>query len=198
MHPGEACDCTWAWIWIVTVVLSVPAGITGERAYAFLFAASNGAATLTCFFPRFGTATHNTQSNFWQRLVLAARHRCGDTCSVTSKCNWKEHYGDNALFSGGQRTVTAAWAVSLCPASTSFTWHGYCTFVKHPGTLLPRCMPCRALDRKHRQMGFFWFIVVMTFFFLLEPWATVWHFCGLVWTDMLKNRWPLPILTAAT
>lgn len=134
-----------------------------------LFVSSNRAATLTCFLPRSGIATSNPQNNFWQCLGLAARHSCGDTCSVTSTYNWKECYGDNILLSGGQHNVTAVWVVYLCPASTSFTWHGYCTFVKHPGTLLPRCMLCRALDRKHRQMGFFWFIIIIvttTFFFL--------------------------------
>lgn len=162
----------------------------GNGGASLLFAASNGAATLTCFLPRFGIATRNIQNNFWQCLGLAARHKSGDMCSVTSKYNWKECYGDNILLSGGQHNMTAVWAVYLCPASTSFTWHGYCTFVKHPGTLLPRCMLCRALDRKHRQMGFFWFIIIITFFFffLLEPWATVWHFCRLVWMDLLKNR----------
>lgn len=155
MHPEHACDCTSGWLYIATLVLSVPAGLMGKQAYAFVFAASHGAATLTCFLPRFGIATHNTQNNLWRSLGLAARHRCGDMCSVTSKHNWKECYGNNILLSRGQHNVTAVWAVYLCPASTSFTWHGYCTFVKHPGTLLPRCMLCRALDRKHRQMGFF-------------------------------------------
>lgn len=140
-----------------------------------LFAASNGAATLTCFLPRFAIAASNSQNNFWQCLGLAARHSCGGMCSVTSACNWKERYGDNILLSGGQHNVTAVWAVYLCPASTSFTWHGYCTFVKHPGTLLPRCMLCRALDRKHRQMGFFWFIIIITTFFFFLPFLFYWN-----------------------
>lgn len=73
-------------------------------------------------------------------------------------------------------------------------------------------MLCRALDRKHRQMVWFSFSIVITFSFfllflfsfffffcfLLEPWATAWHFCRLVWVDLLKNRWPLPIPMAAT
>lgn len=165
----------------------------GERAYAFLFAASNRAATLTCFLPRYGITTHNIQNNFWQCLGLAARHGCGYMCSVTSKYYWKECYGDNTLFSGGQHNVTAVWAVYLCPASTSFTWHGYCTFVKHPGTLLPRCMLCRALDRKHRQMGFFWFIITLGFFGLVGFFFFYWNLeqqCGISagWSEQICWR----------
>lgn len=107
MHPEHVCDCTLGQICIVAVVLSVPAGITRERVFAFLFAASGGAAALTGFLPRFDVATHNTQNNFWEYLGLAARHRRGDMCSVTSNCNWKECYGDNILLSGGQHNVTA-------------------------------------------------------------------------------------------
>lgn len=164
----------------------------GMGSLCLLFAAPNAAATLTCFLPRLGVVTCNTQNSFWQRLGLAARHRCGDTCSVTSKYNWKECYGDDVLLSGGQHNMTAVWAVYFCPASTSFTWHGYCTFVKHPGTLLPRCMLCRALDRKHRQTVWFCFLTVVTTFsfsffpFFFFEYEYLFLFCSF---ELMSCKW---------